>query len=515
MRKEDVRLLAAARQGDEGALCEAGRRYLLGTPGFSRHPTLGIEYLTHPAVNGTLRAAIVIAECLPLHEIVSLGQIAALRLAARALSVDALIKLGLSACLTSADLSEAVAWFEKAAAAGSDAAQAALRASQQRPQQTVGAVLRALGAESCICPEVLLTQALVSTPQKDDAVLLSRLLDAAVSLRVRATAELRDAACAALARAQALPGFCFSGSPEGLECLLEDGVKRGNADAALLLGRALCGLDAGALRASTMTTGQNMRKGAALLMRAADAGRHGAWMLLYRVHSDHGASVANPQMALFFLEKAAIGGDATARRLLGALILRSASHLHETEQAIHWLHEAACSADDHARGLLRTLVLPVAGDEVDAAAVIEAIRRQDPWTALRLRTARDFGLTKLEALSVDILNGARPWGLVVGTNPFVTQAKLAAPRAVPAVTPQAAAHLRRSVAFLDQAKQEGLAFEGDLRKRSVRLRRLLAGHAVNEELFFAAARSTTLQTLRQGTKWAFQERHLVRMALTA
>ena len=81
-----------------------------------------------------------------------------------------------------------------------------------------------------------------------------------------------------------------------------------------------------------------MRKGAALLLRAADGGKREAWMLLYRVHSDNRASVANPLMARFFLEKAATGGSVPAQRRLGALILRSARTLHESEQGIHWLY---------------------------------------------------------------------------------------------------------------------------------------------------------------------------------
>ena len=48
--------------------------------------------------------------------------------------------------------------------------------------------------------------------------------------------------------------------------------------------------------------------------------------------------------------------------------------------------------------------------------------QRDPRLAVRIELARQFGLTKLEALCVDPVDGARPWGLVVGRNPFVAKA---------------------------------------------------------------------------------------------
>ena len=182
---------------------------------------------------------------------------------------------------------------------------------------------------------------------------------------------------------------------------------------------------------------------------------------------------------------------------------------------IHWLHSAAALGDEPARAILRTLVLPVSRAEEHARAVIDAIRSDDPWLAWRLRTARDVGLTRLEALSVDIVAGSRPWGLLVGPNPFVVQAKLAAPRAIPALTSRALTHLHEASVLMRQSRPIGGAFEGDLRQRTVRLRRQLAAHAVTDELFFAQASASRLDVLRRGAKWAFHERDSLREALAA
>lgn len=513
MRRQDIQLVANARQGDLIARCEVGRRYLLGIEGFPRHLVLGLEYLDHPSVAGSLKAAIIIAEALPLHHIVFHRQLRALQVAATGASSTAQFKLGVWLCLTSTDSIESRAWFENAASAGSAAARVALRAMNMSTGGSRIDVLRAVAAEPGIDCAALTTLALSNAFHAEQDHLLAQMMDCALCLRCDLDADLADTVCVVLERAQWFDDFPMATPSGRIEALLEDCVRRGNCEAALLLGRALCGLDAGPLGALSLTTGSNMRKGAALLLRAADGGKREAWMLLYRVHSDNRASVANPLMARFFLEKAATGGSVPAQRRLGALILRSARTLHESEQGIHWLYQAAQQQDMHAIELLRSLVLPVMGLETEAASGIDAIGQQDPWMACRLRTARDFGLTKQEALSVDIVTAVRPWGLVVGTNPFINQAKLSAPRAIPALTLEATQNLCRSANLFEQMHQGGPAMEGDLRKRSVRLRHLLERHRMDESLFVAKARSHTLSTLRQGTKWAFYARQPLRMAL--
>lgn len=516
MRRQDIQLLASARQGNLAARCEVGRRYLAGTGGFPRHPATGLEYLTHPSVAASEQAARIVAEAMPLHEIVRLDQMHALRTAAKAGLPCACVKLALWACLRGRDASAAKDWLQAAADAGDAAAAAALAAIGERSAtQALHGVLCALFGYPGIDAVALLPLAISQALDDDDGALVACALDSLLTLQRGCAPELADCVCKVLEQAQRLPQFRLRSCSERVEQLLESCLVRGSADAALLLGRAYCGIDSGPLAAASLVGGQNVRKGAALLLRAADSGRDEAWMHLYRVHADNRASVANQQMARFFLEKAATRGHTAAQRRLGALTLRSASTLHESEQGIRWLHEAASRGDAHAVRLLRSLVLPVGGQEAEAAVLIDAIRRDDPWMACRLRTARDFGLTKLEALSVDIVAGYRTWGLVVGTNPFIMQARLSAPRAVPALTAQALERLRRSAAFLEQARQDGAPFEGDLRKRSVRLRHLLDRHGGDEPMFFADASSTTLQSLRLGSKWAFHARQPLRSALAA
>src|SRR5690242_3483151 len=74
MRRQDIQLLASARQGDIAARCEVGRRYLLGVDGFPHHVPSGIDHLTHASVKDLPEAARIIAENLPLEELLSLQQ---------------------------------------------------------------------------------------------------------------------------------------------------------------------------------------------------------------------------------------------------------------------------------------------------------------------------------------------------------------------------------------------------------------------------------------------------------
>ena len=282
-----------------------------------------------------------------------------------------------------------------------------------------------------------------------------------------------------------------------------------------MLGRALCGIACGSLAACSLVEHSNFRKGAALLLRAADGGFDEAWLHLYRLHSENRSSVANPTMARFFLEKAATRGCIEAQRKLGALLLREADSIAKSEQAIEWLFRAAGAADMLAKQLLETLVLPLSGTEAQATAAIEEIHRHDPWLAVRMRLSRDFGLTKLEALTVDPAQGERAWGLVVGRNPFISQARLSAPRAVPALSSAVLIDLRRAAAFFEQARGESTGLEGDLRRRSLVQRRAFERHHLVDDMFFARASSTVLDALRHGPKWAFRSRSPLRSALAA
>jgi TPR repeat protein len=520
MRRQDIQLLATARQGDAAARCEVGRRYLLGVDGFPRHVASGLDHLTQPNTRDLPLAARIVAESLPLAELLEHGLEGALQRAARDGSATAQLKLGAWMGLQGVQPGEATAWLAAAANQGNEHA-AAVMTDEVRGQVDAGAspgwLLSLRGVAALQLPQAALLALARSVDAATSAALPRTLATALQMVDDPADGEWRTRfaplAVQAVQRAEA-DGRPLSGVPlRPLLDVLEQRAGHGDRVASYALGRVFCGIDCAAFAAEDVADLQNMRRGAAFLLRAADAGQDEAWLHLYRVHSDHRLSVANPQMARFFLEKAALRGQAEAQRKLGALLLREASSLPESEQAIQWLHQAAAQDDEPAAELLKSLVLPVPGADDEAAEALQQISRSDPWLAVRMQLARLFGLTRLEALCIDPAEGLRPWGLVVGRNPFITQARLAAPRAVPALSAAALEAARRAASLFGQARGQGEAAEGDLRKRTARQRRAFERHGLDEELFFAEASSMTLEALRLGPKWAFRARQPLQAAL--
>lgn len=517
MRRQNVQLVALARQGDPMARCEVGRRYLVGADGFPRHVQTGLDYLTHDSLRQHVPAARVIAENLPLEELARLGLFDALALAAASDSVPAQVKQAVWLLVASQDEAGALRLLGTAAASGHLGAKRALAALQPRPARhaMLPLALRALASSREMdAAEV----AAVAARRAADAGDLDRLLgalDAAFGLSAAVTPEMDELVVQAARLAEPAGRPLQPLTPEQLEASLDRRSLQGDAWAAFAFGRALCGIDCGGLKPEALVTAPNVRRGTALLFRAADAGWSEAWLHLYRLHADHRLSVANSQMARFCLEKAALQGQRQAQCKLGALMLRSATTLADSEQAIGWLHQAATQGDGLALDLLRSLHLPLEGSDRDARVAIDQVRRDDPWLAMRMQLSRDFGLTKLEALCVDPVAGVRPWGLVVGRNPFVVQGKLSAPRAVPALTPAALENLRRMVTLFSESGRDGYALEGDARRRSLVQRRAFEKHGLDESMFFAKASANILDTLRQGTRWAFRAKAQLQLALAA
>ena len=513
MRRLNILLLAQARH-DPAARCEVGRRYLLGIEGFARHVPTGVEYLTHPCLQGSPQASTLISECLSLDEIISHHQEPALQHAARSGCAEAQFKLAVWTCLRHDQPKVCARWLGAAAAQGH---QPAVRARAALENATAGDGMLQLARSVCldgsIRIEAVAAQAAKALAEEGDIYGLARCLRIALTVAPGAKPlfahSVVEVVRLAEQAASALPGI---GAAE-VESCLDLVASDGNPSAAFVMGRALCGIPCGQVPAENLVTSSNLRKGAALLLRAADAGCDDAWMHLYRVHADHRCSVANPQMARFFLEKAATLGDVEAQRRLGALILRSSSGLKHSEQGIHWLHEAARQGDTLAMRLLKSLVLALPGEDEHADHAIESIRPTAPWLAMRLRLSRDFGLTKLEALCLDPCEAKRPWGLVVGKNPFIALSKLSAPRAVPAVSPAALDSLQRASLYFEESKSSGGTFEGDWRHRSLQQRRVFARHHIDEELFFVRANSRTLDAMRQGARWALRAKHPLHLAL--
>ena len=311
-------------------------------------------------------------------------------------------------------------------------------------------------------------------------------------------------------------GLCLKKTPAAiLEGCLDKRSAQGDAYASYTLGRALAGIPCGALQPEALVTEQNLRRAVGLLMRAADGGSTSAWLHLSSICSDYRNSVANPTLARFCLEKAAHQGLPEAERRLGASIIRGASHIDPMEAGIALLASAAQKGDQPAKTLLRTFVHQVPGNENEAQDALEQIKQHAPLLAMRLQISRDFGLTKLEALSVNPALGMRPWGLFIGENPHVTKLRLAEPRVVPSLSRKVQDTLEQAVHLFSPEDRDDSPIEGPLRARSLQQRRIFQKLQINDDLFFARINCHQRDTLRIGTKWAQQQKQILQLATNA
>ena len=518
MKRECLRLLADARSGNHFAQRAVAQHYLQGTAGFPKYPRLGFEYLNHPMVKGSPEASLLVARSLSLAELLAMECDKALRFAADLGDPSALLKL---ACWESlAKPTGAAAWALLQRASRQDAlhSDVALRAWKTGDTQGSPARLLTVLEHAGLVGSAhdVAMHAAGRALDSRDVVAAQRALFCAAVVSPEPDEQMARALCRTLVLVQELDApYALHAAPRFVQAALEGLSADGDADAAYMLGRAYCQLPWGRIMPEALVAEFNLRKGVALLLRAADAGRTTAWIDLHRLHSKKRSSVDNPGMAVFCLEKAALLGCAIAQRHIGAELLRRAQSIRGFEQGIAWLHRASLQGDRGAKVLLESLVVRVEGDESSAQEGLRLLEPRHPQLAARLRVARHFGLTRAEALSFCPVGGTRSWGLVVDRNPLLVQPHLASPRAVPAVTEQARRSLADAFAlFSVMSPAHGEASEGTLRQRGVELRRALRRLCVDEALFFAKLGASTALAMKIGSTWAYRHRHLLFEVMT-
>lgn len=501
MRRKDLQLLALAKRGDRDALCEVGQRYLTGSEGFPRYIDLGLKYLSHQSLENFSPSAKIIAEALPLAELVRRNLLFSLTTAANCGSASASLKLGFWLALARNDEASTLRLLSQASQNGSAHASAAMTALAQDGKNPLRAALSYLAVLPEIDASGSLAQMLSSTIKTGDFQTVVRVLEFVTSTSVEQSPELCDAVCDALVATQGSRISMPEMNSDCLQSILEDCVRRGSSAAALILGRALCGTDAVFAWSASLALKRNVKEGRALLLRAAEAGLNEAWFPLYQVHADFQGSDENSRPSRFFLQKAAASGNPSAKRQLGVSILKSAVAIEEFESGMHWMTQAAHQGDVIARNLLRTLVLSTRGEDQEAYQAIVEITRHDAGVAHRLLIARDFGLTKEETICADFSLGIRPWGLVISNSMGDGKFRHTFNRAIPALEASFLDHLNVAAHYFQQGKS-GTSKDTDHRQAWHTLEHVLNLCRCDESLFFAQVPDATLASPRQGTSWA-------------
>jgi TPR repeat protein len=492
MRREDILLRDAARRGEPRACLEMAARLFDGAAGFARNFKLGLAYVQQELDRDCAAAIALVAEKVPLEVLMAQRAEGVLALAARAGSRAGMLKLGVWRLVAGGDPGEGLALVRRSALATGDwdvldpriASELARLLDRHVPRHLLDARdVLAAGARdalaqqdlriACRCLRAAWTFANSSTPEKR----LAQLVSSAVQLAANSAGALD------------LP-------VQLVEASLRHCGEHGEVEAQYGLGCAYGGMPYGGLVPTQLVARAQLRRAAALLLRAADAGKSQAWLNLFEIASDCRSVAGNQEAARFFLEKAAASGVVPAQRKLGALLLKEATSLERAELGVHWLSQAADGGDAAAHELLKTLVLPLpALAPAVEDSIVAKVRAVDAELAARLTLARAFHLTRREALNFNARRDVRAWGLLIpGTSKENPKGRLA-----PAVHEPMRAELQRVALFFGGSS----ALEAALAVQKARMqRRVLEALAISESTFFAAEIGRSWSHYGFGRHWA-------------
>lgn len=490
MKREDLLLREAARRGDSRASLEMARRLFTGKEGFALNHKLGLAYLQQDLAQGAPAAVRLVAEAVPLEVLMAQQARGLLATAADWGCTAAMTKLGLWQLLHRAERGEGLEWLRRAGVHSPSCE------GEISDPLTLARWLQVGFARELLEPGEVLLAGAREALASGDVQGASDCLHAAAQL-LPAQGRLAQGVCAALALAVAQGGAARLALPVDLvETCLAERSEQGEPEAQFMLGCALANVACGPLAPRQVAARANLRRAAALLLRAADAGKAQAWLQLYEITSDPRSTAGNQEAARFFLEKAARAGVGVAQRKLGALLLREATTLVRAEQGVHWLSAAAQGGDEAACELLRTLVLPLPSlPPALETSIVEKVRAVDAELAARLTLARAFHLTRREALNFNPRRDIRPWGVLIpGTPSENPKGRLA-----PAVDEPMKQQLQRLASFFHADTAPGHLLAGHKARTQ---RHVFKALSIPEEMFFPPEIGRSWSHYGFGRHWA-------------
>ncbi|MBI2771459.1 MAG: hypothetical protein HYX47_17675 [Burkholderiales bacterium] len=498
MKREDIELRRAARDGDARACLAMAGKLFAGEGGIQRNVNLGLAYVQQQLAGGHPETLALVARCVPLEAIVAQRLRAALTHAIGEGCPMARLKKGIWLAMSQASRGDGVALMR---ASGMEALGVSPDAVDD--PRAFAAMLATLAA-GIVDPARL---ALVCARDALDA---GDLATACYCIRLAAefppVDELDELACRAVYFA-AREGQALALPPALVEGALRRRSDKGEIEPQYVLGCALAGIPYGSLAAVQLVKEHSPARAAGLLLRAADAGKHDAWLDLFHTAQGARSGVAGSEVARFFLEKAARAGLADAQTRLGVLLLAEATSVQAAEEGVGWLAAAAQGGNAAAAGVLGTLVLPVPDLPVEyERGLLEKISALDRDLGVRMALARGLHLTRHEALSFNPACDFRAWGLVLsGSSKENPKGRLA-----PAVTTEMKLELQRVRAFYGQAAPVG----GSLMLQRARAqKRVFEMLSISQAMFFASDIGRSWSHYGYGRHWASRTTGVVHTVL--
>lgn len=205
--------------------------------------------------------------------------------------------------------------------------------------------------------------------------------------------------------------------PVEIGVTLELAALTGNTEAQFELGLLCAKIDREGKRVFMEHGLANFKKALNWLTLAGDGGSALAWHALARIYSRSIYSQRNLDVALQHLEKAADMGLVDAQYELAQISWRNRrdDSLNDV-RALYWWQKAAEQGDENAKAALAEFsaeASPHTWARQAMAHLSDKMRNADPFLSARVELAATFGLTKPEALLIDVKNADYGHCLVV------------------------------------------------------------------------------------------------------
>lgn len=261
-----------------------------------------------------------------------------------------------------------------------------------------------------------------------------------------------------------------------IERYLRMAAEGGQSGAQLDYGLWIARMDVNGTRIPSLPGVAHYKKAIRWLSQAAGAGVAAAWYAMSRIYLKPEFSRRSIAESRRYLEMAAVAGYERAQVELGLVAWR-ARRLEPTSdvRAVYWLQKAAGEGNEEARALMAKIA-PLATRVEWATAARASLTRdmssQYPFLAARIELAYWFGLTRAEALLIDVEAADHGHCLEVDIRAVHPRSRR---RLIPIQTGEQRQALDRAARIFDIADARGdIGPEGNYRQRLYRFRSLIS-----------------------------------------
>lgn len=243
---------------------------------------------------------------------------------------------------------------------------------------------------------------------------VARAIVHAHSSRDGAAQALRTADATLLFRCGQALSRTDDGDSKEVEQFWKCAAEAGDLDAQFALGLWFAKVNAVGKREADIPTATNYKKAIRWLTAAASQGKADAWYVIAKIHMKPDFRHAEPADAQRFLESAAEAGHLAAQLELARKAWRARYDDEANDvRAVYWLQKAAALGSAEAQALLNR----IAAHAIPAPWAEKALHRfdasVDPFLRARIELATFFGLTRAEALLLDVHSADRRHCLLV------------------------------------------------------------------------------------------------------